>query len=258
MNFIDTHTHLFSEQFDIDRNEVIKAALDAGVTKMLLPNIDLESIEAMHALEAQFPDNCISMMGLHPCSVNENWEDDLNVIKSHLDQRNYCAVGEIGIDLHWDKSTLDFQQKAFRQQIIWAKERKLPIAIHVREAFNEVFEILDELNDTNLSGVFHCFTGTYNQAIKVLNYGNFKLGIGGVLTFKNSGLDKVISQIDLEHLILETDAPYLAPTPHRGKRNSSEYIPLVASKLAEVKGVSIETIATLTSQNAYDLFKTVK
>ncbi len=258
MNFIDTHTHLFSEQFDIDRNEVIKAALDAGVTKMLLPNIDLESIDAMHALEAQFPDNCISMMGLHPCSVNENWEDDLNVIKSHLDQRNYCAVGEIGIDLHWDKSTLDFQQKAFRQQIIWAKERKLPIAIHVREAFNEVFEILDELNDTNLSGVFHCFTGTYNQAIKVLNYGNFKLGIGGVLTFKNSGLDKVISQIDLEHLILETDAPYLAPTPHRGKRNSSEYIPLVASKLAEVKGVSIETIATLTSQNAYDLFKTVK
>jgi len=258
MNFIDTHTHLFSEQFDIDRNEVIKAALDAGVTKMLLPNIDLESIEAMHALEAQFPDNCISMMGLHPCSVNENWEDDLHVIKSHLDQRNYCAVGEIGIDLHWDKSTLDFQQKAFHQQIIWAKERKLPIAIHVREAFNEVFEILDELNDTNLSGVFHCFTGTYNQAIKVLDYDNFKLGIGGVLTFKNSGLDKVISQIDLEHLILETDAPYLAPTPHRGKRNSSEYIPLVASKLAEVKGVSIETIATLTSQNAYDLFKTVK
>lgn len=258
MNFIDTHTHLFTKQFDEDRREVVERALESGVTKLLLPNIDLESIDAMHALSSEFPTNCFPMMGLHPCSVNENWESDLAVIKSHLDKGGYCAVGEIGIDLYWDKSTVDFQKKAFAQQIEWAKELGLPIVIHVREAFDETFEVVEQLNDDSLTGVFHCFTGTVEQANRIINYGGFKLGLGGVLTFKNSGLDKVISEIDMKHLILETDSPYLAPTPHRGKRNESDYITLVASKLAEIKNISIEEVAEITSENALGLFKTVK
>lgn len=258
MNFIDTHTHLFSEKFDADRSAVVKAAIEAGVSRMLLPNIDLESIDKMHELAADFPKNCIPMMGLHPCSVTANWETELAVIKSYLDKNNYCAVGEIGIDLYWDKTTLPFQQKAFAAQVGWAKEKQLPIAIHVRDAFDETFELLDQLNDDSLTGVFHCFTGTVAQAKRIVDYGGFKLGVGGVLTFKNSGLDKTFAEIDLEHLILETDSPYLAPTPHRGKRNQSNYIPLIASKLAAVKGVKIEEIAEITTQNALDLFKTVK
>ncbi len=258
MNFIDTHTHLFSEQFKEDREAVVNRAIEAGVTKLLLPNIDLDSIEAMHDLVSKFPDNCYPMMGLHPCSVTENWKEELAVIKSHIDKNEYCAVGEIGMDLYWDKTTLNFQKAAFAQQIEWAKEKNLPVAIHVRDAFDETFEVIDQLNNDNLTGVFHCFTGTVDQANHILNYGGFKLGLGGVLTFKNSGLDKVIAEIDLNHLILETDSPYLAPTPHRGKRNESEYTTLIASKLAEIKNVSIETVAEITSQNALELFKTVK
>ncbi len=258
MNFIDTHTHLFTEQFKEDRNAVVERAIAAGVTKMLLPNIDLDSIEPMHDLVKAYPENCFAMMGLHPCSVTENWEEELAVIKTNLDQNDYCAVGEIGVDLYWDKSTLKYQEAAFAQQIEWAKEKKLPIAIHVREAFEETLAIVDQLNDANLTGVFHCFTGTIEQAQHIINYGGFKLGLGGVLTFKNSGLDKVISEIDLNHLILETDSPYLAPTPFRGKRNESEYVTRIASKLAEVKNTSIETIAEVTSKNALELFSTVK
>jgi TatD DNase family protein len=258
MNFIDTHTHLFTEQFDADRHEVVERAIAAGVTKMLLPNIDLDSIGPMHDLVADFPNNCYAMMGLHPCSVNENWEADLAVIKRNLDKNEYCAIGEIGLDLHWDKSTLEYQEAAFTRQIEWAKEKKLPIAIHVREAFDETLAIIDQLNDEDLTGVFHCFTGTVEQAQQIINYGGFKLGLGGVLTFKNSGLDKVIAEIDLNHLILETDSPYLAPTPFRGKRNESEYVTRIASKLAEVKNTSIETIAEVTSKNALELFTTVK
>jgi TatD DNase family protein len=255
---IDTHTHLFSTEFDTDRHLIIQNALDAGVSKMLLPNVDLDSIAGMHALAKKFPQQCYPMMGLHPCSVTENWEVDLSVIKSWLDKENYCAVGEIGIDLYWEKSTLEFQKKAFRQQIKWAKEKKLPIVIHVREAFQETFEIVDDLNDENLTGVFHCFTGNLEQANHILNYGGFKLGIGGVVTFKNGGLDKVLPQIDLEHLVLETDSPYLAPVPHRGKRNESSYLKLIAEKLAELKGVSFETVDSITTKNAIALFSTVK
>ncbi|UKN00692.1 TatD family hydrolase [Paracrocinitomix mangrovi] len=254
MQFIDTHTHLFVEQFEEDRNQVVEKALSEGVNQMLLPNIDLESIDAMHNLAESFPGKCIPMMGLHPCSVTQDWEQQMAVIKDHLFQNKYCAVGEIGVDLYWDQSTKEFQQKAFAQQIEWAKELKLPIVIHVRDAFDETFEIVDALNDDNLSGVFHCFTGTIEQAHHILNYGGFKLGIGGVLTFKNSGLDQVIEQIDLEHLVLETDSPYLAPTPFRGKRNESSYITYVASKLAEVKNVGIEKVAEITTQNAQSLF----
>jgi len=237
---------------------IAQNAIDAGVTKLLLPNIDLESINRMHQLVEAFPQNCYAMMGLHPCSVTENYKADLAQLKIHLDKGPYCAVGEIGIDLYWDKSTLKWQQEAFIEQVNWAKEKNLPIAIHVRDAFDETFELLDQLNDDSLTGVFHCFTGTVDQAKKVLNYGGFKLGIGGVLTFKNSGLDQVIKAIDVEHLILETDSPYLAPAPHRGKRNESEYITLIASKLAEVKGMTIEEIARITSTNAESLFKTVQ
>lgn len=258
MNFIDTHTHLFSEQFDEDRAIVVQRAVNNGIQKLLLPNIDIESIPAMHQLVAAFPENCFPMMGLHPCSVTADWKADLAIIKNWLDTNNYCAVGEIGMDLYWDKTTLAHQQAAFAQQIEWAKEKKLPIAIHVRDAFEETFEIIDQLNDENLTGVFHCFTGTVEQAQKIIDYGGFKLGIGGVLTFKNSGLDKVISEIDVKHLILETDSPYLAPVPHRGKRNESDYITLVASKLAEVKKMSIEEVASITSENALELFKTVE
>jgi TatD DNase family protein len=255
---IDTHTHLFSTEFDADRDLIIQNALDAGVSKMLLPNVDLDSIAGMHELAKKFPQQCYPMMGLHPCSVTENWEADLSIIKSWLDKESYCAVGEIGIDLYWEKSTLEFQKKAFRQQIQWAKEKKLPIVIHVREAFVETFEIVDELNDENLTGVFHCFTGNLEQANHILKYGGFKLGIGGVVTFKNGGLDKVLPHIDLEHLVLETDSPYLAPVPYRGKRNESSYLKIIAEKLAELKEVSFETVDSITTQNAIALFSTVK
>ena len=258
MKFIDTHTHLFSEQFSEDRFEMVDRAIAAGVDKMFLPNIDLPSVQPMHDLVKQYPQNCFPMIGLHPCSVDENWERDLAVLKSHLETNKYCAIGEIGIDLYWDKTKLEFQDLAFREQIKWAKEYNLPIAIHVRDAFDECLAIVDELNDERLTGVFHCFTGTVEQANHIINYGGFKLGIGGVLTFKNSGLDKVIEGIPLEHLILETDSPYLAPTPHRGKRNLSEYIPLIAQKLAQVHNISVEKVAEQTSKNALALFNTVK
>ena len=258
MNFIDTHTHLCTPQFDEDRTAVVENAINAGVDKLLLPNIDLNSIEAMHQLVEQFPKHCYPMMGLHPCSVTANWENDLAIIKSWLDKKDYCAIGEIGMDLYWDKSTSEFQKKAFQRQIEWAKEMHLPVAIHVRDAFYETLAILDELNDDHLTGVFHCFTGTLEQAHHILNYGGFKLGMGGVLTFKNSGIDNVIEKIDVKHLILETDSPYLAPTPKRGKRNESSYITYIASKLASVKDCSIEEIAEQTSKNAVELFKTVE
>lgn len=258
MKFIDTHTHLFTEQFDEDRTAIVKNAIQNGVEKMLLPNIDLDSIIPLHELTAEFPKNCYPMMGLHPCSVTENWEDELTIIKSNLDENKYCAIGEIGMDLYWDKSTIEFQKKVFSQQIKWAKEMNLPIVIHVRDAFDETFEVIDQLNDDSLTGVFHCFTGSIDQANHILNYGGFKLGVGGVLTFKNSGLDSVISEIDLEHLVLETDSPYLAPTPHRGKRNESSYIPLIAQKLAGVKGIQLEEVAKVTSSNAVKLFPRIQ
>ena len=255
---IDTHTHLFSTEFEADQDLVIDQAVQLGVSKMLMPNVDCETIESMHRVAEKYPGVCFPMMGLHPCSVKENWEDELAIIKTWLDNRSYCAVGEIGIDLYWDKTTLSFQQKAFRQQIQWAKEKNLPVVIHVREAFDETFEIVDELNDENLSGVFHCFTGNIDQANHILSYGNFKLGIGGVVTFKNGGLDKVLPDIDLRHLVLETDSPYLAPVPHRGKRNESAYLGIIAKKLAEIKGISLEEVELTTTQNALALFPTVK
>jgi len=251
---IDTHTHLYAEQFDEDRDIVIQNAINSGVQKLLLPNIDLTSIEGMHQLVNDYPENCYPMMGLHPCSVDQNYKDVLTEMKNLLDTRNYIAVGEIGMDLYWDKTYINEQADALKIQIEWAKSKQLPIVIHVRDAFDEIFEIIDPLNDDKLSGVFHCFTGNKEQADKIINYGQFKLGLGGVLTFKNSGLDKVITEIDTQHLILETDSPYLSPTPHRGKRNESQYVNLVASKLAEIKELSITEIDSITTLNTEEVF----
>ncbi len=255
MFFIDTHTHLFSPSFDEDRTAVVERAINAGVEILLLPNIDLESIEPMYNLCQQFPQNCLPMMGLHPGSVDANWELNLEIIRKNLFDRKNYAVGEIGMDLYWDKTFQNEQAEAFRIQIAWAKELLLPIVIHAREAFDEIFEIVDELNDERLTGVFHCFTGTVEQAKRIQNYGGFKIGIGGVLTYKKAELDLVLKEIDLSEMILETDSPYLPPTPHRGKRNESAYLLHIAEKLADVKQCTLNVIADTTTANAKELFK---
>lgn len=251
---IDTHTHLYSSQFDDDRDVVIQRALNAGVSKFLLPNIDLESIEGMYDLVDRYPNVCFPMMGLHPCSVTENYGEELNTIRTAFEGKSYIAIGEIGIDLYWDKTTLPFQIEAFRTQVEWAKEFELPIVIHARDSFNELFAQLDELNDEKLTGVFHCFTGGTVEANKILSYKGFKLGVGGVSTFKKAGMDIVLKDISLEHLILETDSPYLAPTPHRGKRNESAYTILIAEKLAAIYQLPVTKIAEITTANAFELF----
>ena len=252
--FIDTHTHLFADAFDKDRDEVVARAINAGVEWLLLPNIDTDTVDSMNALSAKYPKNCFPMMGLHPGSVKEDWEERMEVIRKALFKGNYIAVGEIGMDLYWDTTFVSEQKAAFRMQVEWAKELGLPIAIHVREAFDEIFEILDELNDERLTGVFHCFTGTEEQAGKVISYGGFKMGIGGVLTYKKSGLDAVLKSVALEHLILETDSPYLSPVPFRGKRNESSYILHIAEKLAEVYQITLAEVGEVTTRNARTLF----
>ena len=255
MDFIDTHTHLYSSQFEEDRDEIVLKCIDNGITKLLLPNIDFTSIDGMMDLVVKYPTTCYPMLGLHPCSVDHNADEELKKIESYFTENHkFIAVGEIGIDLYWDKSFLTQQIKAFEIQISWAKKYNLPIVIHARDSFDQIFEVLDRLNDEQLRGVFHCFSGDLNQAKKVLSYGGFKLGVGGVVTFKKSGLDEVLKNISLEHLILETDSPYLAPTPYRGKRNESTYIPLIAQKLSSIYGISEEEIGNITTQNAKNLF----
>jgi len=255
MQFIDTHSHLYSSQFDKDRMQVINDAISAGVPTILLPNISSEYTKGMLELCDEFPENCFPMMGLHPCDVNEdNIERELLHVEQELAKGKYIAVGEIGLDLYWEKTKLEVQKIAFIHQIELAKKHKLPIAIHVRDSFSEAIEIIEKLNDENLRGVFHCFTGSVEDAQRVINLGGFYLGIGGVLTFKNSGLDKTIAEIELQHLILETDAPYLAPTPFRGKRNESKYIVNIAEKLSEVHKIDIEDVAKITTLNAKKLF----
>ena len=256
MKFIDTHTHLFLKQFSGDIDSVIENAIASGVSKMFLPNISSSTTKAMMELCRKYPKNCFPMMGLHPCDVKkESLEKELLHVEGMLEKNKFIAVGEIGLDLYWNKTTLDIQKAAFETQIKLAKKHQLPIVIHVRESFNEAIEIVEKLNDDSLSGVFHCFTGDVGDAKRITDLGNFYLGIGGVLTFKNAGVDKTIKEIDLKHLILETDSPYLTPTPFRGKRNESKYILNIAEKLAEVKGVSLEEIAEITNKNASNLFK---
>lgn len=253
--FIDTHTHLYVDNFDEDRTEVVQRAIDAGVELLLLPNIDVDTIDAMNQLVADFPKNCFPMMGLHPGNVKEDWREQLTVMEEKLNQGNYIAVGEIGMDLYWDKTFIEEQKEAFRIQVNWAKKRDLPIVIHARDAFDEIFEILDEMNDEKLRGIFHCFTGTKEQADKVMSYGGFLLGIGGVLTYKNAKIDESIKHIPLDKIILETDSPYLTPVPFRGKRNESAYVLHIAEKLSQVFNVSLKEIEEKTTENAKKIFQ---
>jgi TatD DNase family protein len=249
----DTHTHLYSEAFDEDRKEMIERAIKSKVSRFFIPAIDSTYTEAMFQLEKDFPDNVFLMMGLHPTHVKENYKQELKHVEGMLAQRQFYAVGEIGIDLYWDKSTLGIQQEAFKYQIKLAKQYKLPIVIHCREAFDEIFEVLDPEKSEDLFGIFHCFAGNLEQAHQAISY-NMKLGIGGVATFKNGKIDQFLNQIDLKHIVLETDSPYLAPVPFRGKRNESAYIIKVLEKLSLIYGVSEEQIAIITTQNSKDIF----
>lgn len=252
---IDTHTHLYSDEFDSDRNEMIQRAIENGVEQFYIPAIDSSYTQRMLDLERDFPDRMHLMMGLHPTSVKpETYEDELRQVKEWLDKRPFVAVGEIGIDLYWDQSTLKEQQIAFKTQMEWAQEKELPIVIHCRNSFDEIFEVLEEVNDEKLYGIFHCFTGTLEQAQRAIAFG-MKLGIGGVVTFKNGKIDQFLHEIPLEHLVLETDSPYLAPVPYRGKRNESAYLVNVVKRLSEMYGLTEEEIAVATFQNALEVFK---
>ena len=254
MIITDTHTHLYSEAFDEDRHEVVKRAIAAGVSRFFIPAIDSQYTDAMLQLEKDFSGHVFLMTGLHPTHVKDNYKEELKHIEDLLAVRSFYAIGEIGIDLYWDKSTLKIQQDAFRHQIKLAKKYNLPIAIHCREAFYEVFEVLEDEKGDDLFGVFHCFTGTLEQAEKAISY-NLKLGIGGVATFKNGKIDAFLSKIDLKHIVLETDAPYLAPTPYRGKRNESAYIVNVLEKLATLYQKTEEEVAEITTNNSKSIFK---
>ena len=254
MILTDTHTHLYSEAFIEDRNKVIRRALDEKIQRFFIPAIDSQTTQAMYDLEKAYPSNIFLMMGLHPTSVKpENHTQELEHVKSELDRRKFYGVGEIGIDLYWDKSTLRIQQEAFHKQIEWAKQLDLPIVIHCREAFDEIFEVLEEHKGDDLYGIFHCFTGNLDQAKKAISYG-MKLGIGGVVTFKNGKIDQFINQIDLEHIVLETDSPYLTPKPFRGKRNESSYVIYIAKKLADLYSIPLEQLAEITTKNSKDVF----
>ena len=249
----DTHTHLYSEEFDQDRNEMIQRAIDAGVSRFFIPAIDSTCTAAMYELERNHPKNVFLMMGLHPTYVKDNYLDELQHVENELSKRKFYAIGEIGIDLYWDKTHLPQQQIAFRKQIQLAKHYKLAIVIHCREAFDEIFEILEQEKGPELFGIFHCFTGTFEQALQAISY-NMKLGIGGVVTFKNGKIDQFLNQIDLKHIVLETDAPYLSPVPYRGKRNESSYIVNVVDKLVQIYGLSANEIAAITTENSKAVF----
>lgn len=252
---IDTHTHLYSEEFDGDRSEMIQRALDKGISKFFLPAIDSEYHENMLTLEREYPGKIFAMMGLHPTYVKpESWENELQIVENYLKQRKFCAVGEIGIDLYWDKSTLDIQIKAFEKQIDWAIAYDLPIVIHTRESFDEVFEVLERKKHPKLRGIFHCFSGSLDHAKHAIDL-NFLLGIGGVVTFKNGKIDQFLHEIPLEKIVLETDSPYLAPVPHRGKRNESAYLDLVVGKLVDIYKKDFAEIDRITTENVDKIFQ---
>lgn len=253
MILTDTHTHLYSEEFNSDRDQMIQRAIDAGVSRFFVPAIDASCTQAMYDLEIKYPSNVFLMAGLHPCYVKENFEEELAHVELQLKQRKFVAIGEIGIDLYWDKSRIELQKIAFKRQIQLAKKYKLPIVIHCRESFNEIFEVLESEKGTDLRGIFHCFSGTLEQAQQALSY-NMKLGIGGVVTFKNGKIDQFINQIPIENLVLETDSPYLAPVPYRGKRNESSYLAIVANKLSDLYQIPIEEIAKITTSTAKLVF----
>lgn len=253
MQLTDTHTHIYYHVDTLALQEQINRCLKNNISRLFLPNVDTASIKNVLNTAEAYPENCYPMLGLHPCSVKENFREELASIKSAIDENRIYAIGEIGLDLYWDKSTLEEQKEAFRIQVGWAKEKNLPIIIHCRDAFNQLFELLEELKDDKLYGIFHCFTGNLEQAHKAIALGFF-LGIGGVVTFKNAGLDKVVEQLDLKHLVLETDAPYLAPVPYRGKANESSYLIHVAQKVADIHRRSLTDVANITTENSKIVF----
>jgi len=253
MILIDTHAHTYLKEFDQDRKQSIERAISAGVQKILLPNIDSTSIDDMLKLSVEFPEICLPMMGLHPTSVDENYETELKLVETWLKKQKFIAIGEIGMDLYWDKTFVEQQKICFKRQLELANEYNLPVAIHIRKAFDETFAVLKQLNQAKFCGVFHCFSGDLRQAQKAIEAG-FYLGIGGVVTYKNAGLQEVIKEISLEKLVLETDAPFLTPVPYRGKRNESSYLQNIAEKIAEIKNISAEKVGEITSENARELF----
>lgn len=251
--FVDSHTHLYDEQFDNDRAEIVAKAVTAGVHKMYLPNCDSSTINPMMAMAREWPEQCLPMMGVHPCYIKENYKEELAIAEAWLEKAKFYAVGEIGLDYHWDKTFVPEQKEAFNIQMDWALAYNLPIVIHTRESLYDGIEMVKHKQNGKLKGIFHCFGGSLQEAKKIVDLG-FTLGIGGVVTFKNSSLPKILAEIPLEHLVLETDAPYLSPVPYRGKRNESSYIPLIAEKIAEIKQCSIEEVAAITTQNAIAIF----
>lgn len=253
MLLTDTHTHQYYETDPVKRADLMQRCLANGVSRLFLPNVDSSSMEKVFGLVKAYPEYCYAMLGLHPCDVKANWKEELSQIEAAIPQNKIYAIGEIGIDLYWDKTTLDIQAEAFKIQIGWAKALKLPIVIHSRNSFDEVYKVLLEEQDENLRGIFHCFTGDVEQAKKITDLG-FYLGIGGVVTYKNSGLDKTVEQVDLKHIVLETDSPYLTPVPYRGKPNESSYLTYVAQKVADLHQVSLETVAAITTENSKIVF----
>ncbi|RAW01611.1 TatD family hydrolase [Pseudochryseolinea flava] len=251
--FIDTHAHVYADDFQNDRMDMLQKATEAGVGKVYMPNVDHASIDKMMEIESRSNGQCIAAMGLHPCSVKKDFQRELYIVEEWLAKRKFAAVGEIGTDLYWDKTFWEQQKEAFTIQVNWAKQYKLPIIIHCRESIDQTIELVEQLKDENLTGIFHCFSGNVDQAYRITRLG-FMLGIGGVATFKNGGLDKVLPQIELDHLVLETDSPYLAPVPHRGKRNEPSYVPLVAQRIADIMNVSVDEVQRKTTHNALKIF----
>ncbi|GHN01477.1 TatD family hydrolase [Cytophagales bacterium WSM2-2] len=249
----DTHAHIYAEEFKADSIDMLARSKESGIAKIYMPNIDHTSIDSMMELEAKNPGRCISMMGLHPCYVKKDFEKELYLVEDWLNKRKFAAVGEVGTDLYWDKTFWPQQQEAFNIQVQWAKKFNLPIVIHCRESIDETIELLEPFADGGLTGIFHCFSGNVEQAKKIIDM-NFYLGIGGVVTFKNGGLDKVLPDVDINRIVLETDSPYLAPVPHRGKRNEPAYIPLVALKICDIKKITLEELSTATNINTKHIF----
>ena len=254
MQLTDTHSHIYEDDFKYDIDEAIDRLEQEHIYKVLLPNVDSETIEKMHSLEQKKPDLFHSMMGVHPSSIKENYKEELELAYKWLSKRTYCAIGEIGIDLYWDKTFINEQIVAFETQIGWAIEKELPVVIHSRDSFDTIYASLKKFDKKQLKGVFHSFAGTVENADKIFSLGDFKLGINGIVTFKNSGLDKTVAQIPLEKIVLETDSPYLTPAPYRGKRNESAYLSLIAKKIAEIKELPVKKIAEITTDNARELF----
>ena len=251
--FVDTHSHIYSEEFSTDRNDVIDRAMKAGINKIILPNIDSSTIKSMLDLSDSNPLLFIPLIGLHPTSVKEDFRKELQIIEYWFEKRKFSGIGEIGIDLYWDKTFINEQTEVFRIQLNWAKKAGIPVVIHMRDSFQEVIEVLELEKEDSLTGVFHSFTGNAEQARRVIDIG-FQIGMGGIVTFKNSGMDAVAQQIDLQYILLETDSPWLAPVPHRGRRNECAFITAVAAKIASLHGTSVEEVARITTQNAQQLF----